>query len=282
MTIYFWWENIKGIPESSEKALRIMYVTTVMVVLMIGWCVYTLLVRGGHLPPLPRLSQPCAIRTTRSAGCGTPACRTPSGSIGILIGLGHSVLAMSGEESLAQVYREIEHPKLPNLKKAGLVIFLYSLVFTAGVSFFAVMIIPDAVRPQFFDNLIGGLAMYLVGPVHAAAGFPGVCGDGRRSDARRRGEHRHRRIQRRAEPRFRRRHSARLVPASASPLRHFLPHAEPGRGPADLTIVLSRGDIFMLGEAYAFGVMWSFAMKGVGGAGAALQAAAASANSRCR
>src|SRR5438045_5942451 len=25
MTIYFWWENIKGIPESCEKALRIMY-----------------------------------------------------------------------------------------------------------------------------------------------------------------------------------------------------------------------------------------------------------------
>ena len=31
VTVYFWWENIKGIPESSTKALRIMYVTTVMV-----------------------------------------------------------------------------------------------------------------------------------------------------------------------------------------------------------------------------------------------------------
>ena len=30
-----------------------------------------------------------------------------------------------------------------------------------------------------------------------------------------------------------------------------------------VTIVLSRGDIFLLGEAYAFGVMWSFAMKGL-------------------
>src|SRR5215831_13018507 len=50
VTIYFWWENIKGIPESSEKALRIMYVTTVMVVLMIAWCIYTISVRGAHLP----------------------------------------------------------------------------------------------------------------------------------------------------------------------------------------------------------------------------------------
>ncbi|HEV3483271.1 MAG TPA: universal stress protein, partial [Candidatus Acidoferrales bacterium] len=29
------------------------------------------------------------------------------------------------------------------------------------------------------------------------------------------------------------------------------------------TIILSRGNIFLLGEAYAFGVMWSFAMKGL-------------------
>ena len=82
-----------------------------------------------------------------------------------LIGLGHSVLAMSGEETMAQVYREIEHPKLPNLKKAALVIFMYSLVFTAGVAFFSVMIIPDSVRGSFQGNPIGGLAMYLVGPL---------------------------------------------------------------------------------------------------------------------
>jgi hypothetical protein len=37
VTIYFWWENIKGITESSEKALWIMQLTTVMVVVLIGW-----------------------------------------------------------------------------------------------------------------------------------------------------------------------------------------------------------------------------------------------------
>src|SRR5260370_16472300 len=80
---------------------------------------------------------------------------------------------MSGEESLAQVYREIESPKLPNLKKAGAVIFVYSLVFTSLVSFFAVMIIPDGVRKQFLENLIGGLAMNLEGPFFARLIFHG-------------------------------------------------------------------------------------------------------------
>src|SRR5881392_2893279 len=167
VTLYVWWENIKGIPESSEKALRIMYVTTVMVVLMVGWCCYTLLVRGGHLPPLPSIRNITYLQGEHGGALGWLRHSTlPTiGFIGILIGLGHSVLAMSGEETMAQVYREIEHPKLPNLKKAALLIFIYSLVFTAGVAFFAVMIIPDSVRPSFQDNPIGGLAMYLVGPL---------------------------------------------------------------------------------------------------------------------
>src|SRR5947207_9240600 len=48
--------------------------------------------------------------------------------------------------------------------KAGLVIFVYSLLFTSLVSFFAYAIIPDSVRPQYFDNLISGIAMNLSGP----------------------------------------------------------------------------------------------------------------------
>src|ERR1700675_3074202 len=121
VTIFFWWENIKGIHESSEKALRIMYVTTVMVVIMIGWCGYTLATRGAHLPPLPRLANLTYSEDALGWLRHTSLPYTV-GFIGVLIGLGHSVLAMSGEETLAQVYREIEHPKLPNLKKAGLII----------------------------------------------------------------------------------------------------------------------------------------------------------------
>src|SRR5262249_39277851 len=34
VTLYFWWRNIKGIHDSSDDALRIMYITTVMVVIM--------------------------------------------------------------------------------------------------------------------------------------------------------------------------------------------------------------------------------------------------------
>src|SRR5205814_1154945 len=36
VTLFFWWENTKGIPESSDKALKIMILTTVMGVLVIA------------------------------------------------------------------------------------------------------------------------------------------------------------------------------------------------------------------------------------------------------
>ena len=36
VTIYFWWQNTKGIEESSEKALRVMQITTVMAVILLA------------------------------------------------------------------------------------------------------------------------------------------------------------------------------------------------------------------------------------------------------
>src|SRR5256884_8397603 len=133
---------------SSEKALHIMKLVTVMVVMLIVWCGYTIAVRHSALPPWPH---PRNLRLSPGALGWLAHSSLPHmfGIIAIFIALGHSVLAMSGEESLAQVYREIESPKLPNLKKAGAVIFVYSLVFTSLVSFFAVMIIPDDVRQHF-------------------------------------------------------------------------------------------------------------------------------------
>src|SRR3954470_20954957 len=54
VTGYFWWSNIKGVPESSHKALRIMQITTVMVVILLVWCPLTMILNGGaQLPPLP-------------------------------------------------------------------------------------------------------------------------------------------------------------------------------------------------------------------------------------
>src|SRR5438045_4917481 len=141
-----------------------MKLVTVMVVILIGWCVYTIILRHSSLPPFP---YPRNLHLTSSSLGWLAHSSLPHmfGVVAIFIALGHSVLAMSGEESLAQVYREIESPKLVNLKKAGLVIFVYSMVFTSLVSFFAVMIIPDDVRKVFLENLIGGLTMKLVGPL---------------------------------------------------------------------------------------------------------------------
>ena len=40
------------------------------------------------------------------------------GVVGLLIAFGHSILAMSGEETLAQVYREVESPEAQELQDA--------------------------------------------------------------------------------------------------------------------------------------------------------------------
>ena len=168
---------------------------------------------------------------------------------------------MSGEETLAQVNREIEHPKLKNLEKTGLVIFVYSLLFTSLVSFFAVMIIPDSVRPNFFANLIGGIAMYLVGPTSVKLLFHGfvvlvgvliLAGAQNTSIVGANGV-----LNRVAEdgvltswfqkPHNRYGTSYRIINLIV--------------GLQLVTIVLSLGNVYVLAALYAFGVIWSFATK---------------------
>jgi amino acid transporter len=262
VTIYFWWENTKGVSESSEKALHIMKLVTVMVVLLIGWCIYTIIVRHSALPPLP---QPKNLKLSPGALGWLVHSSLPHmfGIIAIFIALGHSVLAMSGEESLAQVYREIESPKLPNLKKAGAVIFIYSLVFTSLVSFFAVMIIPDDVRQGFLENLIGGLAMNLEGPFFARLifhGFVVVVGTLILAGAV----------------------NTAIVGSNGvlnrvsedGVLSAWFRQPHPRFGTSYriinivvilqiVTIIISHGDVTFLANLYAFGVIWSFAMNGL-------------------
>ena len=230
-------------------------ITTVMVIVLIVWCVVTIAKMGSHLPPLPHAS--LIPQTKESLGwlVGTWAAKLPL--VLLMVGFGHSVLAMSGEESLAQVNREIEHPKLKNLEKTGLVIFIYSLLFTSLVSFFAVMIIPDKVRPDYFANLISGLAMNVVGPYSLRLVFQAfvvvvgalilsgavntaiVGADGVLN---------------------------RLVEDGVLTSWFKKPHNTYGTSYRVLnlitglrcSIIASRGDVYLLASLYAFGVIWSF------------------------
>jgi amino acid transporter len=258
VTVYFWWQNIKGIEESSDKALKVMKITTVMVVILLSWGFFTVLRTGAHLPPLPVPSN-LNFSTDALGFLKNTSFAKTLGLFGVIMAFGHSVLAMSGEESLAQVNREIEHPKLKNLKRAAIVIAIYSFIFTGIGSLLAVMIIPDDVRIHVYrDNLIAGMAMFMVGPLAARivfrifvvivgflilggavntaiVGSTGVlmrvAEDGVLSDWFRKPQHKFGT-------------SYRIVNLVVA-LQLF-------------TIVVTRGNVIMLGEAYAFGVIWSF------------------------
>jgi len=263
VTLYFWWSNIKGLQESSHKALRIMQITTVMVVMLLAWSAYTILVRGGApLPPAPLLEN---IRfTPESLGWFEGTIWPKIAVFGLLIAFGHSLLAMSGFETLAQVYREIASPKMKNLKITGNIVCIYAVVSTGLISLLAVMIIPDAVRPQFYDNLIGGMAMNLEGNALLKYGFHVfvvmvgtliLSGAVNTSIIGANGV-----LNRIAEDGvllkfFRKPHSKYGTTARIIHLITIL---------QILTIIGSRGDVYLLGEAYAFGVIWSFFMKALG------------------
>jgi amino acid transporter/nucleotide-binding universal stress UspA family protein len=323
VTLYFFRQNLLGIHESSDKALKIMYATTVMAVVILVWCLVTLAVKGSANPfpsPVPDLEPKVEYKTEKvvdavtgetqerwvrdpvtkkllpeldannqpvpkiNAATGkqedplgfighyTPgiaeSIRKPGswfsilGAVGLIIAFGHSILAMSGEETLAQVYREVESPKLPNFKKAAFIVFVYSLLLTATISFLAVLLIPDEVRMKFYkDNLIGGLAMHVVGtPILrlglnafvVVVGFLILSGAVNTAIIGSNGV------------------LNRVAEDGVLPDWFLKPHPRYGTtyrllylivGLQLFTIVASRGDMLILTEAYAFGVVWSFVFK---------------------
>lgn len=256
ITIYFWRENVLGIEESSDKALKIFMITIAMAVIVLTWAILTLLLKKEpvltHLPPLKVELSDEAYGWLHNVGWVKAV-----GLFGIMIAFGHSLLALSGEETLAQVYREVESPKLKNFKKAALIIFVFSIILTPGVSFLAAMLIPDSVRAQYNDNLISGIALFVYGPFWAKlllqtfvviVGVLILSGAVNTSIVGANGV-----LNRVAEDKvltdwFRKPHrkygtSYRILSLIA--------------GLQIITIILSRGNMIMLGEAYAFGVIWS-------------------------
>ncbi len=263
VTIYFWWQNIKGVHESSGKALRIMQITTVMVVILLIWCPLTIFLKHRcQLPPAPIASNLNFSPEAQGWFKGTFWIQIPM--VAIIIAFGHSLLSMSGFETLAQVYREIAYPKLKNLKITANIVCWYAVICTGVVTVFAGMIIPDADRPKYFDNLIGGLAMSLSGPYIARLGFHIfvvvvggliLAGAVNTSIIGANGV-----LNRVAEdgvllPWFRKPH---IKFGTTSRIINMIALLQIA------TIIGSRGDMTVLAEAYAFGVVWSFFMKSLG------------------
>jgi amino acid transporter/nucleotide-binding universal stress UspA family protein len=338
VTLYFLWQNLRGIHESSDKALKIMYATTIMAVIIIAWCAVTLVVRRGpaqDVPFWPDLNAKVEHKEIPANEAEDPSRFTPQedtvwirdpsrrdrlvprteitivdgkevvvevpreneaikeialvtglnvhkredplgflgyfqafgflravGILGLFLAFGHSILAMSGEETLAQVYREVESPKMRNFKRAAFIVFVYSLILTAGVSFLAVLIIPDEVRMKFYSgNLISGLARHVVGPpllklllesFVVVIGFLILSGAVNTAIIGSNGV------------------LNRIAEDGVLPDWFLKPHPKYGTtyrllwlitGMQLGVIVLSMGHVLVLGEAYAFGVVWSFVFK---------------------
>jgi amino acid transporter len=296
ITVYFYYQNLIGIHESSEKALKIMIATTIMAAIMLTWSCATLIVQGrahrtdngapNTLPLAPDLrphpdyikgtpdkpaeSDPLGFLTNTTVGqqlknlsaTGGRGWLSLIGVIGIFIAFGHSILAMSGEETLAQVYREVESPKMQNFKKAAFIVFVYSLLVTGGISFLAVLLVPEDVRMRnYVGNLISGLAMNVMGPEWAKlllnafvviVGFLILSGAVNTAIIGSNGV------------------LNRVAEDGVLPEWFLKPHHRYGTTYRILTLILvlqlatilySMGDVITLGEAYAFGVVWSFVFK---------------------
>jgi amino acid transporter len=289
VTLYFLRQNLLGIHESSGKALKIMIATTVMAMIMLTWSLVTLALHGptNEVPTwkpdlskkvqvdpsgesMPRLNPITGEQEDPLGWLGRfPSVAEPLrhpvdwlsviGVIGVVIAFGHAILGMSGQETLAQVYREVESPKLPNFMRVGFIVCTYSFLLTGLMTFLTTIIVPDHLRmTEYYDNWMGGLAMHMAGPLVirlllnafvVVVGFLILSGAVNTSILGSNGV------------------LSRVAEDGVLPDWFLRPHPRLGTnyrllylivGLQLLVIIASRGNVLLLGEAYAFGVVWSF------------------------
>lgn len=258
VTLYFWYQNVKGIEDSSDKSRKIIRFSMVICLILFVWAGITLLLKDNIvLPPFkPHLND-------SSLGWASNfTVMQKIGFLGVLVALGHSVLALSGLETFAQVFREIEYPKIQNLKKAALIVFLFALLFTGGLTFLSSLIIPpDLIASEYHDNLLAGLAMHLAGPnflklimqtAVVLAGVAMLAGAVNTSIIGANGI-----MNRVAETGiltdwFRKIHRKY---GTTYHIINMICLMQVG------VILLSGGKLYLIGQAYAFGVLWSFVLE---------------------
>ena len=92
------------------------------------------LCRGSALPPLPTPSN--IHLTNESLGWLNGTFWAQISFVVLIVAFGHSILAMSGFETLAQVYRELAYPKLKNLRLTANMVCTYCVICTGVISIF--------------------------------------------------------------------------------------------------------------------------------------------------
>ena len=109
VTGYFWRQNVKGIEESSSKSAKIIAFSLAVCFLLAIWSFITIAINGAQLPPTQLEFSSGAL-----GWAGKIDWMKAVGLLGMMMAFGHSILALSGIETLSQVYREIEYPKAQN------------------------------------------------------------------------------------------------------------------------------------------------------------------------
>ncbi len=150
VTLYYWWENTKGIEESSDKALKVMKITTVMVVILLSGGCYTLLAADTCTPSSPCPPSEPALQRRRARLSAASGLAAAHASFGLLrhhdrlrpLRAGHERRRIPGpgqpRDRASQAAQPEEAPPSSSPSSAS--------SSPASAPLLAVMLIPDDVR----------------------------------------------------------------------------------------------------------------------------------------
>ena len=256
--VYICRAHVVNFDRPAQELARSMPVATAVFFVLMAWVGITAALKEFSVPPL---HSPNMRLDTEAFGWLTGTFWVQLPVVLIVVGLGHAMIARSGDDSLAEVNRVIATWKPRRFRGAVFAAVLNSFIFPAFVPFAAILIIPPPLREEYSRNIVGGIVHSLAGSqlmklvTYIVVVFAGVSvlfyaasramagarlsleqatADGAMTDW------------------FRHSHQRYGTPHR---LLHLLLVMQL------ITLAASRGDVMELAKAYAFGIGWGFALK---------------------
>lgn len=158
--IYFWRRQVTSPSEKNQRRhLRRLAVATTLALALIIWCCSTITKYGLFLPPWRPSISAVGLGWLRGSGLLTLS------FIGFLIGFGHSLLVLTPDEVVSEATALVESSDIDTLRWTTRGRVVTGFAFPLMIPFFAVMLIPDSVRQLAYSDVpLIGLIMYQPAP----------------------------------------------------------------------------------------------------------------------
>ena len=151
-----WWTQRQGRVLNDRTVNRLLAGAVIVLGALVVWAAASIRASSGAalIPSLPPgLSTGFASRRS-----------VIGGALVLIVAFARALPAIAGIDTLGAAARDLEQPRIRNLERVSHLVSAFAIVFTAGLTFLGVGLVPESERPAWTSSPLVAVALHVLGP----------------------------------------------------------------------------------------------------------------------